>query len=404
MRSLKGKNMVDLRKSNRARILEVLFRHGPISRAEISKITGLTPPTITALANELFHEGLLEEAGIQDDRTTVGRKRISLRLLPDSRLAIGVEIGVNNLLLGLVNLEGRIIKDRSVALDSAEPDVVIAGTLRAVNELTEGLLPGRIIGLGVGATGLVDSVAGNVRHSPNLNWRNVPLRSRLEQALSFPVVIDNNVRLMALGENMFFHNRGDVSRLALVHAGYGIGCGITINGQLYYGRSFGAGELGHTVLVPDGPVCSCGKKGCLEAVASGRAMTALHARKTGCALPIYREALRELLAAGDRGDGIALEILRDAGAYMGLALANLSSLLAPDLIVIHGGVFDSSVYTQRMLEQIRTYRLGDDDVVPVERSRKRDDLVILGAGALTIQSVLINDEVTREFTVPGHRG
>jgi len=395
--------MVDLRRSNRARMIEVLFRHGPISRAEISEITGLTPPTITALASQLIQDGLLEEAGVQDDRTTVGRKRIKLQLIADSRVAVGVEIGIKDISLGLVNLNGQIVETSSIVLSERDPRSVIRTVAGGINALLRRYPHGKIIGLGIGATGLVDSLTGVVRHSPNLGWKNVPLRQLLEHDLSIPVIVDNNVRLMAFGENMFCHNQPDVSRMALIHAGYGIGCGLIVNGELYYGRANGAGEFGHTVIIPRGPVCTCGKRGCLEAVASGRAMASRFAQEIGQPGLDYQDGLKQLLAAGQREEQPALGILQEAGAYMGIALSNLMSLLAPDLIALHGSIFDSSVYISQMAQEIKDHTFGDGDVVPIKQSQRRDELVILGAGALTIQRILINDGMFRQPLFAGEQ-
>lgn len=391
MRPLKGKNMADLRKSNRARVLEVLFRHGPISRAEISEITGLTPPAVTALANELIGEGLLAEAGLEDGKATVGRKRIKLQLIADSMVAVGVEIGIKHLSLGLVDLNGRIFNTTTLNIEDSDPDAIIKLAASGIERIARDYAAHRVIGVGVGATGLVDGETGIVRYSPNIGWHDVPLRRLLEERLKLSVVVDNNVRLMALGENMFFHNQGDVARLALIHADYGIGCGFTVNGELYYGRGFAGGELGHTIILPEGPPCICGKKGCLETVASGRAITTRYAEKTNRGKLSYRDGLQQLLAAGAKNEKAAVEILAEAGMYMGIGLTNLATVLAPDLIVLHGPVFKSDIYARHMAEQIESLTRGEGEGLSIVSSRKQGDLVILGAGALTIQKLLIDD-------------
>lgn len=391
MLHLKGENMGDLRKKNRAKMLGILLKYGQISRAEISEISGLTPPTITALANELFDEGLLEEAGIDTSKQEVGRKRIKLQLVDNARLVVGVEIGVKNILIGLVNLSGKLLYQNSVPLAGQDPESVIDQTIRIVREIFNQFPNQKIIGLGVGATGRVDHECGMVKHSPNLGWKDLPLRQRLEQALAKPVVIDNNVRLMALGENMFYHNWGDISRLILIHVGFGIGCGIIVDGNLYYGHSFGAGEFGHTIVLPNGPVCSCGKSGCLESLASGRAITAFYREKTGEKSGEYQKELEKILIAAQQGEQKAVEILKEAGTYMGIGIINLLNLLAPDLIILHGSLFESDVYMEQLTSCVNAGGLNGQGV-PIKLSCGKDELVILGAGALAFQKVLVFGE------------
>jgi predicted NBD/HSP70 family sugar kinase len=392
MLHLKGENMVDLRKNNRAKMLGILLKYGPISRAEISEISGLTPPTITAMANELLEEGLLEEAGIDNTKQEVGRKRIKMQLVDNARLALGVEIGVKNLLVGLANLSGQLLYKYSAPLAGKDPEAVIEQTVQVIQDIIAKFPNEKIIGLGVGATGRVDHETGTVKHSPNLGWKDVPLRKRLEQVLAKPVVVDNNVRLMALGENMFFHNWGDISRLILIHVGYGIGCGIILDGNLYYGHAYGAGELGHTIVLPNGPACSCGKLGCLETLASGRAMTALYQEKTGKDLGDYQQELEKMLAAAVRGEQPAVGIMKEAGMYLGIGVVNLLNLLAPDLIMLHGSLFESEIYTQELISQINAGGFNDQEGIPIKHSQAKDELVILGAGALAFQKVLVFGE------------
>lgn len=393
MRHLKGENMVDVRKNNRARILEILLKYGLVSRAEISEISGLTPPAITALANELLNEGLLEEFGVETGKHVVGRKRMQMRLVHDARLVIGVEIGVKQILAGLVDLSGRIIKKESVLLVGKDPETVI----RQTNQLIENLLQHvseKIVGIGVGATGLVDSEAGIIENSPNLGWKNIKVKEILEKETLKPVVVDNNVRLMALGENTFFNSWNKASRLILIHAGYGIGCGIILNGQLYYGNSFGAGELGHTIILPNGPLCSCGKSGCLETLASGHAITSAYAQRKSLFNMGYSETLGEMFKGEANKEEDAVNIFSQAGVYMGYGIINLINLLAPDSIIFHGSIFHSDIYNHQIMNIIKTNNYGNNERITIKHSQAQDELVILGASALAIQEFLIyNAEV-----------
>lgn len=390
MRRLKGENMVDVRKNNRARILEMLLKYGPISRAEMSQISGLTPPAITALANELLAEGLLEECGIETENRMVGRKRMKMNLVHNAQLVIGVEIGVKQILAGLVNLKGEIICKQSISLSCKDPELVIHQVVQLIKLVAQEFPAGRIIGIGIAATGLIDSDQGIIQNSPNLGWRNIQLRTQLESELSLPVAVDNNVRLMALGENTFLNKLGKMSRLILIHAGYGIGCGIILNDELYYGHGFGAGELGHTIILPKGPLCSCGKNGCLETLASGRAITSMYTQRKKLASDIeYHHVLSKMFQAAAEKDEDAIDILSQAGTYMGFGIINLINLFAPDTLILHGSIFQSDVYSSQIKNTIRTNNYGSSDLITIKYSQSQDELVIMGAGALAIQKFLI---------------
>ncbi len=389
MHYLRGENMGDVRKNNRTRFLEIMFKYGPISRSEISEISGLTPPTVSALANELLGEKLVEEFRIDTGKQAVGRKRIQMRLVNNGRLVIGVEIGVKQVLVGLVNLNGEILIKRAAMIGLKDPNTVINQTIELIKAILGECQTSKVIGIGVGATGLIDSQAGVIRNSPNLEWRNIPLQELLKNEFSIPVVVDNNVRLMALGENTFLNNWSEVSRLILVHVGYGIGCGIILNGQLYYGNSFSAGELGHTVIFPDGPLCSCGKHGCLETLASGRAITSAYLRKKSLDNLGYSRILEELLKDAAKNEKNAVDILTQASTYMGYGIINLISLFAPDSIILHGSIFHSAVYTEPIMKLIQANNYGNNERVTIKQSYVDDELVILGAGALALQNFLI---------------
>ncbi|HBF37012.1 MAG TPA: hypothetical protein DDW50_06795 [Firmicutes bacterium] len=394
MHYLRGENMGDVRKNNRTRFLEIMFKYGPVSRSEISEISGLTPPTVTALANELLSEGLVEEFGIDTGNRALGRKRIQLSLVKNSRLVIGVEIGVKQILAGLVNLSGEMLIKRSVMITFKEPDTVIRQTIDLIRDIVKECQDKKVIGIGIGATGLVDSDAGVVRNSPNLEWRNIQLRELLEREIAIPVVVDNNVRLMALGENTFLNHWSEVSGLILIHAGYGIGCGIILNGQLYCGNSFSAGEFGHTVIMPNGILCSCGKHGCLETLASGRAMTSAYRQKKSLEDLEYSKIMEKLLKNAENGEQGAVDILSEAGTYMGYGINNLISLFAPDSIILHGSLFHSEIYTTPVMKLIQENHYGNSERITIKQSQVDDELVILGAGALALQRFLICKIVT----------
>jgi glucokinase-like ROK family protein len=254
------------------------------------------------------------------------------------------------------------------------------------------------LGVGVGASGLVDFSSGVNVLAPNLNWRNVPLRQHFQARLGLPVVVDNNVRAMAIGETYFGAGRG-VDSLAFVYGRVGVGSGLVFGGQAFRGSTTGAGEIGHTtLLVHGGEQCRCGNSGCLETLVSeavilAQAEAAAH-RSPESLLARTLELRRDLtpldrvFTAGRQGDPEVLALLNSQAYYLGLALSNLVNLFNPELILL-GGIFAQG--QDLLLEPIRqTVRKtafgGLGEKVRVEPSSFGWRAGVIGAAALALIS------------------
>jgi predicted NBD/HSP70 family sugar kinase len=207
--------------------------------------------------------------------------------------------------------------------------------------------PQYIIGVGVGASGLVVPDTGVNLIAPNLGWHNVPIRDQMTQHLNLPVCVDNNVRAMTLGEALFGPNQ-NVRILAFVYGRVGVGAGFAVDGQLYWGGEAGAGEIGHTTIIPNGgALCRCGNTGCLETLISEPAIMELAGAlacqdEQGLLATHLREAqspsIATIFAAARAGDTPTQNMLADIARYVGIALANLVNVLNPELILL-GGIF-----------------------------------------------------------------
>jgi predicted NBD/HSP70 family sugar kinase len=206
----------------------------------------------------------------------------------------------------------------------------------------------RIIGIGIGASGLVDYQNGVNLLAPNLKWNNIPIRKIIQSKLNFPVIVDNNVRAMALGEAFFGIGR-KVDSLAFVYGRTGVGAGFIVGGRVFRGSNTGAGEIGHTIMVPkDGKLCRCGQRGCLETLVSEPTLIseaqavaeqypggllANHLQRNGTEKTIER-----ILLAAQEGDIPTKEMIEQKACYLGIALANLVNIMNPELILL-GGMF-----------------------------------------------------------------
>ncbi len=255
-----------------------------------------------------------------------------------------------------------------------------------------------IVGVGVGASGLVDLERGINLLAPNLGWREVPLRDWVAQALDLPVCVDNNVRAMALAESMFGKRDKKANALAFVYARIGVGAGFVVNGQLYHGSVAGAGEIGHTTLMANGgEPCRCGNVGCLETLISEpvivrQAQALAEQHPEGLLATTLREGegalIDRVFSAAQQGDTATRIMLEERAHYMGIALANLVNVLNPDLIVL-GGLF---VQGKRWLVPtaegtMRTRAFGGlGERVQLEITQFGHEVGVIGAASLALNT------------------
>ena len=315
-----------------------------------------------------------------------------------SGLLAGVDLGGTSIKVGLANEAGEILARGSIPTESyAGPLDVIERIAHFVSRLAEEAGPGPLLGLGMGTPGLVDVATGTTRFLPNMptQWRDVPVAAILGERLGCPVRLLNDVRTALLGELRFGHGK-DHPRMTMAFfaIGTGVGGAVAIDGQLRLGPLGAAGELGHQTIITDGPRCGCGNRGCLEALASGPAITAEGVRLMLAGLApqlhqyvegnIERVSPRAMLVAAEAGDHRVREALIRACQYLGIAAANVVTILHPEMIVFGGGV---SELGEILLNEVRSAireRVGmfPTDGVRVEHSLVGENAGILGAIAL----------------------
>lgn len=314
-------------------------------------------------------------------------------------LFASVDLGGTKIAAALGTADGHLICVDTIPTGShAGPDDV----LNRLADLLEDLIRRagrRPAALGIGVPGLADLRRGTTLFLPNLptNWRDVPVRDRLEPRLGCPVYLLNDVRMITLGELTFGLGR-TAHTMALFALGTGIGGGLAIDGHLRLGPLGAAGELGHQTILPDGPRCGCGNQGCLEALASGPAIAAqgvwlmqcgraprLHELVAG---DVSRVTPREMVAAAEAGDEAVREALERCAEYVGIAAANVVTIIHPDLIVLAGGVADIGpilVDTVRRVIRARVGMFPADDV-RVERSHLGEKAGLMGGLALAARN------------------
>ncbi len=327
-----------IRAINRSLVLNSIKAHGPIGRADVARQTKLSPATVTAISAALIEENLIME--VSTGASSGGRPPILLAINPKGGYVIGIKLRDDSAVCALTDLEATILARSSIKLSGHDPEQVVSDLSELVSEMirTQKIRKSSILGVGVGLGGIVDSEQGILRQSPIYGdrWREVPLRAMLEKKMKVSVYLENDVNTLTLTEKWFGSGQG-LDNFLTITVGRGIGLGIVLNGQFYRGQGGGAGELGHTVVDPNGPACGCGKRGCLEAYIGdpGLIRIANEAYERN-EIPVRLKRVEELLALADARNSSALKIYSDAGQILGQMIANVINLFNPQRIIIGG--------------------------------------------------------------------
>ncbi|MFD1172335.1 ROK family protein [Oceanobacillus picturae] len=316
---------------NKSIVLGTIEKKGPISRAQISKETGLNKATVSTMVSDLIADELVNELG--QGQSSGGRKPVMLYFNTHAGYAIGIDLGVNYILAVLTELGGEIVEEISVPLSGKGTEEVI----HTLNFLVSTLIPKApqspygVVGIGIGAPGIVDP-DGHILFTPYLELSEVNLKQILEEKFNIPTVIDNEANTGALGEHLYGAGKNAMN-LIYVSVGIGIGTGIIINGQLYKGAAGISGEMGHLTIEMNGKKCSCGNRGCWELYASESALVA-KAQKLDVFKNTPSITLEIIEAEAKKGDKEVLRLLHSIGEYNGIGLANIINTFNPDMLII----------------------------------------------------------------------
>jgi DNA-binding Lrp family transcriptional regulator len=250
-------------------ILKTIYGNGPISRAEVARVTNLTPPTVSDVVASLIETGLVEEVGLAPSSS--GRRAILLKVVDDSRQLVGVDLSREDFRGALANLRGQITHRVDLPLQGRDGDAALEMVYDLVDTLIE-TAHKPLLGIGIGAPGLVDAANGVLQQSVNLNWRYIAFRNLLEKRYNLSVYMANDSQVGALAMYTFGKRYEDDLPLVVINLGWGVGAGIIIDGRLLHGSPVGAGEIGHITVVSGGDQCACGN----EKLSSSQKTTAAH--------------------------------------------------------------------------------------------------------------------------------
>lgn len=395
-----------VRQINSSLVMHVLRSQGPISRAALSHVTGLTKSTISAVVADLLARQFLSEAGAQ--AASAGRPGTLLKLNPAAGCIVSCEIGVDFIQILLTDFAPTVQAEvRERLAPDADPAYVV-GRVQAL--LGQAIADGRaagytLLGVAVGVPGIVEHNSGAVLFAPNLGWRDVPLKALLEQAhFGAPIFVDNEANMATLGEH-YFGAAQDCDEVLYISAGVGLGGGIIREGRLLRGFSGAAAEFGHMTIVPEGERCNCGNHGCWETLVSqpalfraiGRRIAPGAAGQWSSSLESDLEQLTvpRVADAARRGDPAAREALDEVGHWLGIGIASLLNALNPERVVF-GGIL--SLVADLLLPVVnqeieKRALLWNRAQVQVVQAAHGSDACVLGGVATVYQYLLAQPDL-----------
>jgi predicted NBD/HSP70 family sugar kinase len=398
-----GTNLPKVGRYNRAVVLDQIQLADGISRVEIAQATGLTPQAVSVIVRRLLDEGIVREDGAS--RVAAGGKpRTTLRVNPEAGSALGLHFDPVELTCCAVDLQGRpvLVRKRPTPPGAGPEDTVAAMADVVAEVLDEGDVDRhKVLGLGLATPGPIDQREGMLVAPPQLaHWTRVPLPRMLGEATGLPVTLDNDATAAAIGERWSGAGRG-VANFAYVFFGTGVGGGLILNHQVFRGGSLNAGEFGHSTVLPDGPDCYCGNRGCLESLVNPRALVLeVHRRlgtPAGRASRLWPDFDKDparvdhpaVLRAAAADDPLAAAVIDHAAQHVATMAVSIVNFIDVDLIVLggHGIQHVESRFVDAVSEALRTRPLSRSiRVVEAKASPLGADAAVVGAAALVLHA------------------
>lgn len=394
------KDISYISKINKIKILDFIRNQGTTSRSEITKEIGLSLPTVSRLVDSLIQkERLINEVGTRS--TSRGRPPNLVTFAGTENYVIGMSIARMHITFVLTNLNAEILAELRIPAEANKGfQSIVRRSANGINQLIKnaGVDRNNVLGVGIAVSGLIDTTQNLVAYSATMNWKNKDFAGELSKLIHKPIKMDHDARVMALGELSFgageqFHN------FICVHMGYGIGASFIVDGKPFYGKCGMTGELGHIIVEPNHPVqCTCGNYGCLETLASGRAiaMQAQNEIHKSKYLLQYCDGNPENITAetvaiaAREGDIHSQKILLKSAEYIGIGLATLVNLFNPEAIILGGGLVYAGDYLFNQIPTIiekRTLPQISRNVI-VQTSKLGNRCRIMGAVALILSEIL----------------
>jgi len=380
-----------MKRMNTAAILKLIREKGAVSRVDISKETGLTAATVTNLTSELIENKLVVEftTGV----STGGRKPILLKINSDEFCVASASVSPDRVEFAVSDFCAKIIYYRHLSInENATAQECVDFIVKSLGEFQQSTTC-RIIGLGIGIHGIVDSTEGISVYAPNLNWRNINFKKLISAHTDIPVFVDNDVRLAALAE-MWFGISKSYDNFVLLYVGRGVGSSIVINKQLIRGSNDSAGEIGHSVIDIDGPLCQCGKRGCLQAFTNEEAMLSdLRKNLDKTSVLTENSSCDDIIDAYlNCSDEAAKIVIENEIKYLAIGISNIINIFNPSLVVLSSDVknFDIALGNKLPSEVAKYAVAGGDNSCNIAYSTLGTRALLQGASALVLSHVYEN--------------
>jgi predicted NBD/HSP70 family sugar kinase len=378
-------------------LFHIIRREDGVTRADLGRLTGLSRASVSQRVDRLIDSGLVREAS--DQPSGGGRPPSSLVFAGDVGVVLAADLGATHARLAVVDLAGNLLAELAEDLDIADGPQILDVVEKQFSELLDraGRRPDEVHGIGVGVPGPVEFETGRPVNPPLMpGWDGYSIPDRLSRGFDVPILVDNDVNIMAVGE--YFTNWATKRDLLFVKVGTGVGCGIITEGQIYRGAQGAAGDIGHIrVAAETETVCKCGNVNCLEAIAGGAAI-ARAARERGCEVANSRDVV-ELARAHDPD---VVQLVRDGGRVLGGVLASLVNAFNPDLIVIGGDMAEAHEQLFAGVREIvyqRATPLATRDL-EITPSPLGDRAGRAGAAVMAIQHVLQPGRIDEQWVAP----
>jgi predicted NBD/HSP70 family sugar kinase len=389
----------DMRLMNNLLVLKLLREEGAASMPQLSKRTMLTLPAISAIISELEMFKLVKNSGVVQVKR--GRFPAMYQFNSEYYHVIGLAIRSYCISAAVVNLDGNVLEVLSENIEENEiPEQIVEKACALIEKVMEKskVTKNQILGFGVSMHGIVDPNRGISVYPAQLRWRDYPFIDKLKERFDFPMKMDNDMNCMLLAEKWFGRTK-DIETFAIVNVDYGVGMGIMANNSTLRGEDFGAGQIGHIPIVDNKIKCECGRVGCLETIASEKAILRDFLNKIkDCKtsdisklgkLNIKQINLEDIYKAANEGDAIAIEVIGQAGEYLGKGLSILINILNPRMIIITGRILRSrEIFFAAFQKSINKYALPTNIknlLVYPSDIQEHNDLV--GAATLWIEAL-----------------
>jgi glucokinase-like ROK family protein len=384
-----------LKEINRSRAFEILKSSRILSRPELAQQTGLSRATIALLMDDLLRVGVAQHVGLGD--STGGRPPALLEFNPIAAYALGASMRDNAWRIVVTNLDAGVVDAVDAPVAQQTPEAAVTALGDGVNTILGQIDRARVLpAIGLGTPGLVDMYAGVIKTAVDVGWFEVPIRAMVEKQLGLPTFVANRSKVGALAEFWHGAKRG-LKEIIYIAIGTGVSAGIVHEGQLYVGKNSSAGELGHVTILPDGPQCRCGNRGCLQQLVSEPAIAdrARARMREGGETMLWamagnypeRVTAEMVFQAAEQQDPLAAELVNETARYLGIAVAHLVNLFNPELIVLGGAVGQHSpVMLAPLVEEARRRALAYPlSAVQIVTSELGLDASAIGAAVLVLQ-------------------